>query len=326
MARTAGGRRRARYRWWRVSAFAGVLALLAGCGGDGDPAPDRALAAAATVTDIGPGGRRVLTEATALLVRRCLEEQGLRPPAEPASGAPARPARNFPYGIDEEAWARRNGFGTAGRAARPVRPPRAVADPEAEARLAHALYGSPDDPRVSVTLSTQVQIQASTRGCSARAQRRLYRDFARWFRAHAVVENLLTEVQPLVLRDRRFRAALAVWSGCMRRAGHTARSPVHLREQLARQLPTLTARRARARERELGTAEARCTRHTGLARAGRALEREYMARERRLRRPQIVTRRALEHAALPTARRLLAGARPIRSTERGPRPTRSTAH
>ncbi|MEU7134647.1 hypothetical protein [Streptomyces sp. NPDC046261] len=70
-------------------------------------------------------------------------------------------------------------------------PPRAGQSPPAEEhrRVSAALFGT-GPAELSVALPTGYVVRAHTDGCLAAAQRRLYGDQVRWFRASVVVNNL----------------------------------------------------------------------------------------------------------------------------------------
>ncbi|MCQ4206129.1 hypothetical protein [Streptomyces longispororuber] len=74
----------------------------------------------------------------------------------------------------------------------PPRPGRPAASPAQEQRVATALFGRPP-AELTLTLANGVPVSAHTDGCLAAAQRTLYGDEKRWFRASTVVNNLKPE-------------------------------------------------------------------------------------------------------------------------------------
>lgn len=86
---------------------------------------------------------------------------------------------------------------------------------------------------VALTLPNGLTVRASTDGCLAEAQDKLYGDFRSWFRASVIVNNLQSEIQPKVVNDLRYQQALRAWAQCMGRSGHTARRPAELRKTFA---------------------------------------------------------------------------------------------
>jgi hypothetical protein len=263
------------------------------------------------------GDQRTLAQAQDILIRRCVRRHGLSLPAAPARSANgAESAREFPYGIPDVSWARRHGFGDADRReareqsrARQPRSARSSGTSSAAAQRAlnEAVHGPGNARQVSVVLSNGITVSASAEGCNAWAQRYLYGDLGRWFRASVITSNIRSEALPHVFRAAPFRDALRRWSRCMRAAGHRATSPIALRDRFARRAATLKSRRAARLQRELATAEARCVVRTRLAAIGRDLERRAMERQRRLRRNEIRALRVMEARALPRARRVVAG-------------------
>ncbi|OIV36358.1 hypothetical protein BIV57_16665 [Mangrovactinospora gilvigrisea] len=64
----------------------------------------------------------------------------------------------------------------------------------AEQRVSDALFGA-GRPQLALTLPTGYTVRAHTDGCLAAANRRLYGDDRRWFRASVVVDNLRPEAE-----------------------------------------------------------------------------------------------------------------------------------
>ncbi|CCK24885.1 hypothetical protein BN159_0506 [Streptomyces davaonensis JCM 4913] len=76
-----------------------------------------------------------------------------------------------------------------------------------------ALFGS-GRAELSVTLATGYTVRTHTDGCLAQAQRFLYGDQARWFRAEVIVNNLRPQAQARLSEDPGYRAALARRAAC----------------------------------------------------------------------------------------------------------------
>jgi hypothetical protein len=286
--------------------LAGALgaALLWGCA----PAGARPADAERTLTS---EERSLLTHAEQVLLGRCMQERGLPYVVVPPPAVPPEEPREFPYAIDDVAWAQANGFGAP--------PPGGLADQRDNPNVRHvarlspaqqdayleALYGSPEQHDLSVTLAGGNVVSASSRGCTAAAKGALYGDYARWFRASVVVDNLDAEVFPRVVDDPRYVGALSAWSSCMAAGGHPARDPENLRAGWAGRVDGLSAEDSRRQERELAVAEARCAQRTGLVRTARDLERGYADQVHAAHRDAIDTLRALERGALPKAREVV---------------------
>ena len=189
-----------------------------------------------------PADRLALAEQR--LVGQCMRERGFEYYTASTGPSSSTPLRQFPYGIDDVAWARANGFGI-GLAREDEREGlrRQTKDPnvryaaglseERQKGYQQALFGGPDDAAVTVPLANGIVVSMSTGGCIARAQDRLYGDFPKWFRALTIVDNVPAEVHAMVERDAEYQAALGDWSTCMHRRGHAAKSPKDLAGRFA---------------------------------------------------------------------------------------------
>ncbi|MFF9287599.1 hypothetical protein [Streptomyces griseosporeus] len=101
---------------------------------------------------------------------------------------------------------------------------------------------------LSITLATGYTVRAHTDGCLAQAQRYLYGDQARWFRAEVTVNNLRPEAQARLSKDASWRAALARQKACAPRDGACIRAS-GLQQLRARLEPALL-RQVRAAHRD----------------------------------------------------------------------------
>ncbi|MCI3277993.1 hypothetical protein [Streptomyces cylindrosporus] len=253
-----------------------VAGLVGGCaGGDGSGDAVRSVPRTAQARD------DLLKSAQNELVRRCLTDREVEAPAPVTTSAAPQPAggqRQFPYGIDDPAWAAEHGFGiTAGSTgqggpATPKLDRKAAAEQQ---RLSDALFGT-GRRELSTRTATGLLVKANSDGCLAQAQRVLYGDQAAWFRTDVTVNNLAAAAHQRVTRDPAYRAALADWSRCIAPV-HKATDPAELRSAWQRGAHDLDARRAAALQRRYAVAEARCVRRTGLAGTGVRLERWYTA-------------------------------------------------
>ncbi|MEU0740234.1 hypothetical protein [Streptomyces sp. NPDC006134] len=244
----------------------------------------------------------LLKRAESELAGRCLRERGMAPPpASPGAGDGARtgdgsapdrePAarRAFPYGIDDPAWAAEYGFGGASDTGNPdgadgadgarAQAPRPGGqEARQQQRLVDALFGT-GRRELSTRTATGLVVRANSDGCLAQAQRILYGDQARWFRATVAVDNLEAATHHRVVRDPAYRAALTRWARCIAPV-HKADDPGELRTAWQRQARDLPPDRAAALQRRWAVAEARCVRSTDLAATGTRLERHHAAEVR----------------------------------------------
>ncbi|MGP4002725.1 hypothetical protein [Streptomyces sp. 8N706] len=215
-------------------------------------------------------------------------QSGNRPGSARRSGQGAEaPQREFPYGIDDPDWASRHGFGTDSDTGqnRPVEttrtaPSRKALREEAARRqaLADAMFGT-GRRELSARTATGHVVKANSDGCLAAAQRTLYGDQERWFRAEVAVNNLGAETHQRVTADSEFRAVLARWSDCVAPV-EPAEDPGELRRTWQRRARELAPEAAERLQRRFATAEARCVVATGLARTGVRLERRHTAEVR----------------------------------------------
>ncbi|MCT9084760.1 hypothetical protein [Streptomyces fulvoviolaceus] len=147
----------------------------------------------------------------------------------------AAPRRQFPYGIDDPAWAAEHGFGDADGTQQEQPSPqpgkRAAAQQQ---RLVDALFG-PGRRELSTRTATGLVGRANSDGCLAEAQRVLYGDQARWFRTEVAVavNNLEAAAHHRVTRDPAYRAVLARWARCVAPV-RKAEDPAQLRSCAAR--------------------------------------------------------------------------------------------
>lgn len=269
-----------------------AVAALAGCGA----------AAAPVATEehrLTPEQSRVLAEAEEILVARCMRGQGFDYHLVPADPALTED-RDFPYGIDDPAWAGRHGLGRqlrelASQRAGESNPNSRYTDslpPQRRRAYARALHGT-ETKALAVTIPTGEQVTMAPDGCLASAQQELYGDFARWFPARTIVNNLAGAIRPKVFADRRFQEVAARWAACMKPRGYDYRDPVDLRERFA--ASTVDA------ERRVAGAEAECVVRTRLAETGRRLEEELGAPVRARYAADIRAHRQFQAAALPRA-------------------------
>ncbi|MFI6942846.1 hypothetical protein ACIBI4_26560 [Streptomyces sp. NPDC050418] len=235
----------------RAASAVAVLVLFAAalvsCGSSGgEPSAE---AAANQLTEWEPPGeeaRELLRHAEQLYLAGCLRSRGVSYSVRTPDRVPG-PPRPFPYGIDDMAWARSHGFGTALR-----QEAAAYAREDPNRRYRHALDGR-----------SQAAYDRKTAHCARAAGNALYGDGERWQRTDAAARAVTAEVREAVRERPRYRKAQAAWSSCMRGEGFDVTSPLVLAAYFGH---------SPAPERGAAVAEARCVTATGLARTGRALE------------------------------------------------------
>lgn len=248
----------------------------------------------------------LLYRAEERLIRHCMADNGFEyheipPPADNAG------PRDFPYVIDDVAWARKHGYGVV-EEGRPTANPNTAQFEKLSAARKQAwqkmLVG--EGARVSVTLPDGPRYSISGEGCIADARRALFGDLARWYRASKLTEDLPTLVQRAVRDDPRYDAAMADWAGCMRRQGHQVSTPVELRDEHFSRARTMKRVVARAAEIRTAVAEARCAQSTSLSRVIQTIEPEYERDVHAEFGDVVAELNAMERSALPVARDRLA--------------------
>lgn len=272
--------------------FVGGLLLVAGCGAASSTLAKQPQQPA-SLTD-----SQELTQAQDILTGACMRAHGFD---YTLTGQLTQNAdsREFPYGIDDVAWARTNGYGFTQRAALSAAQhdnPNAQyirsLIPDRQAAYSAAMFGSKTD-QVSVTVPSGDTVVQNADGCLAAAERRLYGDFTRWFRAQTVTGNLEPAIEPKVFADPRYLAARRAWSACVGAYGHPAAGPAELESQ--------AAAAGAGPEREIAAIDAACNARTKLAATGRALDAELGAPVRAEYRWAIDDYAALRREALPRA-------------------------
>lgn len=169
-------------------------------------------------------------------------------------------------------------------------------DDAADRRLQGALFGR-GRTELSVTLATGYTVKAHTDGCLAAAQRELYGDERRWFRAEVVVNNLRAEAGLRLKGDPDYLAAHGRWVHCVTPDGGPRP------------------------ERPDPAVAARCDRESGLGEVRARLEPALLDRVRAERRDQLTTYRQLRTRALHRAADLYAERTVPENREKGSSPS-----
>ncbi|MEU5340149.1 MULTISPECIES: hypothetical protein [unclassified Streptomyces] len=166
----------------------------------------------------------------------------------------------------------------------------------ADRRMQDALFGR-GRPELSITLATGYTVKAHTDGCLAAAQRELYGDERRWFRAEVVVNNLRAEAGLRLKDDPDYRAAHGRWAHCA------------------------TPDEGSGPERPTPSVAARCARESGLDEVRARLAPALLDQVRADRRDQLTTYRQLRTRALHRAADLYAERTVPENREKGSSPS-----
>lgn len=295
----------------RATAAVGVIAALAslaltGCSADTDAAHRTAPAAqakAATADEALTDAQELrIADAEQRLIKRCLNRQGFtyweaeRPSLEES--------RTLGYVADDVAWARKYGYGSRieakedrARLANPNLVYRKGLSEERRKAYDDALDGGIEAPEIAAELPNGATIRRQMGGCVAEAEKRLYGDPVVWFRANKIASNLQPLYVPQVMRDKKFVAALHVWSTCMQRAGHPYKDPGAARQAAKEQALRSPSDKTFAAERQLAVADATCARTASLRAIGKERETHYVNALRDRYGQALDTSRRIEHEA-----------------------------
>ncbi|MET9319605.1 hypothetical protein ABZX75_05320 [Streptomyces sp. NPDC003038] len=249
----------------------------------------------------------LLHTAGQLLVQDCMRAQGFS--YWPVPRLPHPDFREFPYGVDDVAWARSHGYGRQieRRLDEEARSgPRGQYEdglsPERREAMGVALVG-PEPKGLEVKSPLGGTLSHSDRGCITESWRRLYGDVRLWYRSSETVNQLAAVRTSRVNQDPAFRTALAAWNECVGRRGFPAAGhPLRQREEQLRR----TGAAAEAQDVPMATAEAECARSTGLADTAQDLHRRHSDRVQAENRAAFDAMRRMQLAALPTARDVVA--------------------
>lgn len=258
----------------------------------------------ALLRELAPAEARLLHDAEQVAMRDCMARLGFTLVPTPLTPVPE--LRDFPYVLDDAAWARRNGYGTAlerraKQAAKsdPNRRYFASLAPGRKQAAVTALNGDRTG-ELEARLPTGGLLRRSDDGCTSEAERRVYGDLPTWYRVKRVFGALVQQRRQKVTEDPRFTAAVAAWARCMARAGHAYASPVEARSAGGMAHRPL----AQAAEISLAVAEATCA-GTGLAATAQELDRRYAEEILAGNRETVAAKRRLEREALPRARTIV---------------------
>jgi hypothetical protein len=287
-----------------VLAAAGLA--LAGCSaGEPATAPRRASDhSTATPREPTPAELRLLHDAEQLVQRDCMRRHGFT--LYPVPYEPVPDAKNFPYALDDLAWARRHGYGTdldrratqVGAADPNQRYYRSLPKPKQQQAVL-ALNGDRTG-ELRATLPGGGVISRSDDGCTSESERVVYADLPTWYQAKRVAQALGNERREKVTEDPAFTAGVARWASCLHGAGYSYKSPADARAAGGMAHKPL----ARAAEIRLAVADATCVERTGLGRTARELDARYGSQIATSNR-DVSTYRRLALDALPRARTIV---------------------
>ncbi len=247
----------------------------------------------------------VLHAAEQIALRDCMARAGFEYQITPPPAVPDQ--REFPYVIDDVAWARKHGYGSDIQ-----RQLDSIGNNDPNQKYFHGL---PEDRRTAALAAANgakpigltakdpdgIVSTRSDQGCHAEVYRELYGDAQAWFQASTTVNALNGVRVERVTADPKFAAALGPWSACMHTAGYDFKSPTDLRASL----PAPDQPLPFADEQRMAVAEATCANDSKLAAVAKELDAHYDAELHQEYRGALDTRRRMQQAALPHARDLV---------------------
>ncbi|MDL4816555.1 hypothetical protein [Actinomadura opuntiae] len=240
-----------------------IGATVVACGTDRTPPSGYA-------RDLTPAEKASVEDAKSVLIRDCMNRRGFPYWIRPYATAPK--GWNFPYVVDDVAWAHRHGYGSD---IQRLLDERRRNDPNQRylaslpaTRKAAALTAI--NGRQSVGLSARLPsgglVRRSRLGCRAEADRRLYGDLGTWFQFDTTETDLAAMRRVEVQRDSEFKAALLHWAACMRSSGSPYATPMQAHN---------AAQLAPSNEIHLAVTEATCADRTDFAATAHRLDLRY---------------------------------------------------
>ncbi|MFF3335464.1 hypothetical protein ACFYWX_39025 [Streptomyces sp. NPDC002888] len=267
----------ARFRRARATSAASLLALalaaatVGGCSGAGEGAKT----SLSVPAPVSAAERSLLYDAEQTLVQRCMSRHGFTVWKVPEHPIPEQ--RDFPYVLDDVAWAREHGYGSdlerRARALRAADPNRRYAQSlgaERRADAMDALHGRKRNA-LTVKLPSGAEVGRSDEGCTAEAETELYGNLVAWFRAEAVTQALSGLRRSQVTAAPAYAGAVHAWSACMRGRGLPHPDPAAARARFL----DAPGRATPAEERRTAVAEAACALSSGLSRTVGRLSSRY---------------------------------------------------
>jgi hypothetical protein len=260
------------------------------------------LAGCAKSAEVAMSDVDALRTAEQVLLRDCMKRAGFE--YQITTEATVQGECEFPYVIDDIAWAQRHGYGTdIQRGLEKLR----ADDPNQ--RYFHSLPAARRPAAIAAANGSEptgltakdpegMVMTRSDQGCQTAADRELYGDAQAWFQAKVTAQALKAMRIERATADPRFAAATAPWAACMHAAGYDYASPAKLRETLPppeRPLPFPD-------EQRMAVTEATCALSSGLASTVKALDAHYDAQLRQQYKHDVENERRLKRAALPRAR------------------------
>ncbi|MEU5893963.1 hypothetical protein ABZ835_45340 [Streptomyces sp. NPDC047461] len=267
-----------------VTAALGVVT--AGCGPqkqDAKPSgTDRGTSAASThLRELTDAEQLRIADAQQQLIKRCMTRKGFD--FWEAERLSLEESRTLGWVTDDVAWADKHGYGSRidakqerARLTNRNVAYRAGLSDERRAAYDKALDEGTDAPVITAEVPTGGTVRKRVGGCVAEAEKHLYGDRVSWFRAEKTVMGLQPLYVPQVMADKRFASALAAWSRCMARSGHTYRTPQEARQAAVERGLKAGPGEAFEAERKLAVADATCAKNTSLRSIGNERESHYV--------------------------------------------------
>ncbi|MFE6365783.1 hypothetical protein ACFVP3_38110 [Streptomyces sp. NPDC057806] len=251
-----------------------------------------------------------ISDAQQRLIGGCMRRQGFE--FWEAERLSLAESRTLGYVLDDIGWARTYGYGSrlqveeaAARAANPNLAYRKRLSEQRRTAYDEAHDGGIDGPMISVEIPGGGTVRKRMGGCVAESEKKLYGDPREWFRAEKISGHLRSLYVPKLLGDRRFSAALDVWSRCMRRAGYDHEDPGDSRQAAIARSDRVDEPGVFEAEKKLAVADATCARDAELRSIGEERESHYLDQLRDRYGEALDTYTRLQHRALDRARKIV---------------------
>ncbi|MCW2904638.1 MAG: hypothetical protein JWO67_6903 [Streptosporangiaceae bacterium] len=254
-------------------------------------------------------GVGVRIAATEELSWRCMTKKGVRYVKRPAPKRDGNPTMSAPdYGISP-AEAGRHGYRTAALLNESENQPNPYKDqtPAERQRWGQAFFGPDSAPQIRVKLPGGSEVETSSQGCLADAQKQVFGSIERMLKSESFAGNLPAQARNRANADPRMRKLNALWSACMTKQGHAGLADPALAHSKAAESYRNGDRRT---EIKIAVADATCEQQIHYAPQRKRLEDLYYTAALHHYEPEIAAVYEMNKGALARARTVLAGRTP----------------
>ncbi|HEV7935881.1 MAG TPA: hypothetical protein VGP70_26650 [Actinomadura sp.] len=254
-------------------------------------------------------GVGVRIAATEELLWRCMAKKGFRYVKRPAPKRDVNPTMSDPdYGLSP-AEAQRHGYRTAALLNQSESQPDPYKNqtPAERQRWGQAFFGPDSAPQIRVKLPVGSEVETSSQGCLAEAQKQVFGSIERMLKSENFAGNLPAQARQRANADPRLKKLNGRWSACVTKQGHAGLTdPVAARSKAAE----LYRNGEREAEIKLAVADAKCEQQIDYTPQRKRLEDLYYTAALRHYEPEIAAVHEMNKEVLARARTILAGRTP----------------